>query len=44
VLLPTPLQLGQVGAPLLGALLVAFVIGGFLLGVTRAYSGTRRKR
>ncbi|MGN6271507.1 MAG: S8 family serine peptidase [Protaetiibacter sp.] len=44
VLLPTPLMLGQVGAPLLGALMVAFVIGGFLVGATRAYSGARRKR
>lgn len=42
VLLPTPLLLGQVGAPLLAALLVVFVIGGFLTGLIRAYSGTRR--
>ena len=44
VLLPTPLLLGQVGAPLLGALVVAFVIGGFVVGGVRAYGGTRRKR
>jgi hypothetical protein len=44
VLLPTPLLLGQVGAPLLGGLIVTFLIGGFLLGVTRAYSGARRTR
>jgi subtilisin family serine protease len=44
VLLPTPLLLGQVGAPLLGGLVVTFLIGGFLLGVTRAYSGARRTR
>lgn len=44
VLLPTPLLLGQVGAPLLGAALVAFVIGGFLVGATRAYVGRRGTR
>jgi hypothetical protein len=44
VLLPTPLLLGQVGAPLLGALIVAFVIGGFLTGAARAYGASRRTR
>jgi hypothetical protein len=44
VLLPTPLLLGQVGAPLLGGLIVAFVIGGFLVGALRAYGASRRTR
>ena len=44
VLLPTPLLLGQVGAPLLGALLVAFVIGGFLVGGAGAFRAARRTR
>ncbi|WP_227000574.1 S8 family serine peptidase [Protaetiibacter intestinalis] len=44
VLVPSPLQLAQVGVPLLGALLVAFVIGGFLVGAARAYGGRARRR
>lgn len=44
VLLPTPLLLGRVGAPLLGMAVVAFVIGGFLVGAGRAFMGSRRTR
>ena len=44
VLQPTPLLLGQVGAPLLGALLVAFVNGGFLVGGAGAFRAARRTR
>jgi len=44
VLLPSPLLLGQVGAPLLGVLVVAFVIGGFLVGVARSYRRGSRTR
>lgn len=44
VLLPSPLLLSRVGAPLLGALLVAVVIVGFLAGVVGPYRRRRRTR
>jgi len=44
VLVPSPMMLSQVGAPLLGALLVAFVIGGTIAGAALAVRGASRKR
>lgn len=44
VLLPTPMLLGQVGAPLLAVVLIAFLIGGFAVGMVRAYRASRRTR
>jgi subtilisin family serine protease len=44
VLLPSPLLLSRVGAPLLGALLVAFVVVGFVVGAIGPYRGRRRTR
>ncbi|PZQ89875.1 MAG: peptidase S8 [Leifsonia xyli] len=44
VLLPTPMLLSRVGAPLLGAAIVVFIVGGFLVGALGPYRGTRRRR
>lgn len=44
VLVPSPMMLSQVGAPLLGALLVAFVIAGTITGAALAVRGASRKR
>ncbi len=44
VLVPSPLLLSRVGAPLLGALLVALVVGGFAVGAVRAFLGRLRRR
>lgn len=44
VLVPSPMMLSQVGAPLLGALLIAFVIAGTIAGAALAVRGASRKR
>lgn len=44
VLLPSPLLLSRVGAPLLGAGVVVFLVGGFLVGAGRAFIRARRTR
>lgn len=44
VLVPSPMMLSQVGAPLLGALLITFVIGGTITGAALAVRGASRKR
>ena len=44
VLVPSPMMLAQVGGPLLGALLVVFVIGGTITGAALAVRGASRKR
>jgi subtilisin family serine protease len=44
VLVPSPMMLSQVGAPLLGALLIAFVIAGTITGAALAVRGASRKR
>ncbi|WP_224763640.1 MULTISPECIES: S8 family serine peptidase [unclassified Salinibacterium] len=44
VLVPSPLQLSQVGAPLIGFLLVAFVLGGFGVGAAFAVRRAPRTR
>ncbi len=44
VLLPSPLQLSRVGAPLLGALVVAYVALGFLAGLVISFKRGRRAR
>lgn len=43
VLVPSPLMLSQVGAPLLGALAIAFIVGGVGVGAAVAYRGRLRK-
>ncbi|QNO36869.1 S8 family serine peptidase [Protaetiibacter sp. SSC-01] len=44
VLLPSPMLLSRVGAPLLGVLLVAFIVGGFLAGLVISYRRGRGAR
>ncbi len=44
VLVPSPMMLSQVGAPLLGMLLVVFVIGGTITGAVIAVRGASRRR
>jgi len=44
VLLPSPTLLSRVGAPLLGALVVTFVIVGFVVGAARSYRRGSRTR
>lgn len=44
VLVPSPMMLSQVGAPLVGLLLVGFVIGGTITGAALAVRRASRKR
>ena len=44
VLVPSPMMLSQVGAPLLGLLLVVFVIGGTITGAVLAVREASRRR
>ena len=43
-LLPTPLQLSQVGAPLLVLLVSCYLVGGLAAGGIAAVTSTRRRR
>lgn len=44
VLVPSPMMLSQLGGPLLGVLLVLYVIGGTITGAALAVRGASRKR